>query len=173
MRCIYLVVCFVFFLHFFVALASPVVHELMILSPSALVFQETTVIKWSGGAPPFTLSINASVDGGSLTSIATLDNQTSPVAWVVDIAPGSSITFELRDGSGLATNTPLITVQPRKAEADGDLASNDESQTRSVTSWYYWGHLSNTQSAITLGVGIGLACLIVLVSACCRSGSEK
>ncbi|KAJ8088995.1 Gypsy retrotransposon integrase-like protein 1 [Marasmius tenuissimus] len=49
---------------------------------------KTAVIEWFRGTPPFTFIINTSVDGGSLTSLVILDNQTSPVAWVVDVALG-------------------------------------------------------------------------------------
>ncbi|KAJ8088938.1 hypothetical protein PM082_014185 [Marasmius tenuissimus] len=75
-----------------------------------LVARQPTLLK------PFSLVVPRSRHRRATSTMPTLDERTSLVAWTVDVHPGRPVAIELRDSSGLATKTHPILVQSPKSE---------------------------------------------------------
>ncbi|KAJ8089034.1 hypothetical protein PM082_014282 [Marasmius tenuissimus] len=144
-----------------IALATPVAPELTISNPFSLVTQDTTIIEWSGGIPPYTIVLNSfEPEGGAGSDISTaltLDNlETSPMAWTVDVLPGRSVVIELRDSSGLATKTHLIPAQSPKSNAVEAGPTRSPMHARALAR----RELTEPQS---IGLGIGIVAGILIL----------
>ncbi|KIK82605.1 hypothetical protein PAXRUDRAFT_832173 [Paxillus rubicundulus Ve08.2h10] len=86
--------------------------QFTINTPANVVECQPTLISWSGGAPPYYLSI---LPGGSPTAAALEDlgqqNSTS-VTWICNIQAGVSLGLTLRDSTGLTAQSAPFTVNP-------------------------------------------------------------
>ncbi|KAK1222650.1 hypothetical protein PQX77_014488 [Marasmius sp. AFHP31] len=142
---------------FHIALASPLARQLTILNPFSLVAQETVIIEWSGGVPPYTLLLNSSTpEGGVMPTTLILDNQASSVAWTVDVHPGRSVAIELRDSSGLATKTNPIPVQSMRAKADADYDGGPRNDTSTHLIYTRASAKRELTEAQSVGLGVGI-----------------
>ncbi|KAI6025720.1 hypothetical protein F5J12DRAFT_809975 [Pisolithus orientalis] len=83
---------------------------LTINTPANVVECEPTLITWSGGTPPYFLSIlpGATPNGAALENLGQ-QNSTS-VTWVANIAAGTSIGLTLRDNTGQVAQSAPFTI---------------------------------------------------------------
>ncbi|KAI6165809.1 hypothetical protein EDD17DRAFT_1553388 [Pisolithus thermaeus] len=81
-------------------------------TPSNVVECEPTLITWTGGTPPYYLSILPGADPTG-TAIESLGQQNSTsVTWVCNIASGTSLGLTLRDNTGATVQSAPFTVNP-------------------------------------------------------------
>ncbi|KAF9476681.1 hypothetical protein BDN70DRAFT_811864 [Pholiota conissans] len=90
----------------------PGILSLTINTPTSVVQCQPQLLSWSGGAPPYYLSI---IPGGqaSAAPLKSFDTQTgSSLTWIVDLPSGTSITCALKDSTGATAYTDMVTIQP-------------------------------------------------------------
>jgi hypothetical protein len=104
----------------FLSLATVAVHAatafaqaspgFTINTPSNVVVCEPVLLSWSGGTPPYSLSVlpGSSPTGAALEDLGT-QNGTS-FTWDVNIAAGTQIGLTLRDSTGLIAQTAPFSV---------------------------------------------------------------
>ncbi|KAJ8084722.1 hypothetical protein PM082_003498 [Marasmius tenuissimus] len=79
-------------------------------TPNNLVQCQPTLITWSGGPGPFTLSYDGNnPTGPALETFPGL--QGTSFTWDVDIPAGRSVGFLLRDSTGATSQTAAVTIQ--------------------------------------------------------------
>jgi len=89
----------------------PAVLGLTINTPSGVVQCQPILLTWSGGTPPYYLSL---IPAGQVTAPAL---ETFPVqngtqlTWTVDQASGSTFNIELKDSTGTIAYSDIVTVQ--------------------------------------------------------------
>lgn len=86
--------------------------QFSINTPSNVVECEPTLLTWSGGTGPYTLSIvpGASPNGAAIENLG--QQNTTSVTWVCNIAQGTSIGLALRDSTGAIAQSAPFTVNP-------------------------------------------------------------
>ncbi|KAF8573942.1 hypothetical protein K439DRAFT_1198637 [Ramaria rubella] len=86
---------------------------LIINTPSSIVECEPTQITFSGGTPPYFISI---LPGGQISAqaIENLPNQNggTSTTWIANIAAGTPITFGIKDSTGATNFAAMVTIQP-------------------------------------------------------------
>ncbi|KAE9407688.1 hypothetical protein BT96DRAFT_914385 [Gymnopus androsaceus JB14] len=81
-------------------LPSILAQALTVNTPSGLATCEPTLLAWSGGVPPYYLSI---IPGNNTagSALKTFDStSTTSYTWTVDLAAGTPITVALKDNTG-------------------------------------------------------------------------
>ncbi|KAJ3481868.1 hypothetical protein NLJ89_g12177 [Agrocybe chaxingu] len=89
----------------------PSVLALTINTPIGVVQCQPTLLTFEGGSPPYYLTI---IPGGqaSAAPLKSFPPQSgSSVTWVSDIAQGTSVTFALKDSTGLTAFTDSVMIQ--------------------------------------------------------------
>ncbi|KAF8151350.1 hypothetical protein B0H34DRAFT_727284 [Crassisporium funariophilum] len=92
--------------------ASVVCAQLAINTPVNAVVCEPTLITWSGGTPPYFLTVlpagspggPALVDLGVQTGVST--------TWNTNVAAGTSVVLGLRDSTGAFATSAAFTINP-------------------------------------------------------------
>lgn len=84
--------------------------QLTINTPSNVVVCQPTLIDWSGGTPPYHLSILPG-NQPSAPAIEDLgDHYGTSYTWVDDLEPGTSVMLALRDSTGAVAQTAPFTI---------------------------------------------------------------
>ncbi|KIM84845.1 hypothetical protein PILCRDRAFT_87227 [Piloderma croceum F 1598] len=99
----------VFFSLVFAAVAFG--QSLTINTPSNPVECQPTQLTWTGGSPPYFLSI---FPGGEPTGTALEDlgqQNATQFTWIADLAAGTSCGFSLKDSTGLLAQSGTVTIQ--------------------------------------------------------------
>ncbi|KAF8520518.1 hypothetical protein JB92DRAFT_3111729 [Gautieria morchelliformis] len=91
--------------------AAGVLAQPMINTPASITECQPTQLGFSGGQPPYFLSI---LPGGQVGAapIENLGTQSgTSLTWNADIASGTSITFQIKDSTGATAFSAIVTVQ--------------------------------------------------------------
>ncbi|KIJ48547.1 hypothetical protein M422DRAFT_28304 [Sphaerobolus stellatus SS14] len=85
---------------------------LSIDTPASLVETCTgTLIHFTGGTAPFTVSAISPVDGSTLEVISPPDQEVHNILWLVDIAAGTEIAYKVVDSVGTTRFSDAIVIQ--------------------------------------------------------------
>jgi hypothetical protein len=98
----------------FVAALPAAMAQLTINSPSAssLVFCQPLLWTFSGGTPPYIITLVAPGQGAIYETLTNGTGTTEPnLTWVVDLAPGSNFNGAIKDATGAQQFTSTLTVQ--------------------------------------------------------------
>ncbi|KAL0061932.1 hypothetical protein AAF712_011216 [Marasmius tenuissimus] len=90
---------------------GPAPEAVTINTPTNLVTCEPTILNWSGGTPPYFLSMQ---DGNNFNgpAIKRFDQQsTTSFTWTVSVPAGKSVAFLLRDSAGHTSITAPVSVE--------------------------------------------------------------
>ncbi|KAK1217267.1 hypothetical protein PQX77_020116 [Marasmius sp. AFHP31] len=80
-------------------------------TPTNLVTCEPAILSWSGGTPPYYLSMQ---DGNNFNGAAIKrfeQQSTTSMSWTVSVPSGKSVAFLLRDSTGQVSITAPVTVE--------------------------------------------------------------
>ncbi|KZP23822.1 hypothetical protein FIBSPDRAFT_1042667, partial [Athelia psychrophila] len=90
--------------------ASALGQALTINTPSNVVECEPTLLNWTGGVPPYFLSIQPG-NQPSAAALESLGTQTgNSYTWSTDIAAGTSIGLSIRDSTGATAQSAAFTI---------------------------------------------------------------
>ncbi|KAJ4477180.1 hypothetical protein J3R30DRAFT_3483083 [Lentinula aciculospora] len=94
-----------------VALISGVyAQDFTINTPASLTVCQPVLIQWTGGTPPYFLSVYNSGSPSTNAETLTTTNSTS-FTWTVNIAAGQSIGFNIVDNTGLQKQSAAVSIQ--------------------------------------------------------------
>jgi len=95
----------------FISFLPAVLGALTINTPASLVQCQPILLMWSGGTPPYYLSL---IPAGQVSAPALYNFPTqngTQLTWTVDQAAGSTFNFELKDSTGAVAYSDIVTVQ--------------------------------------------------------------
>ncbi|PFH52988.1 hypothetical protein AMATHDRAFT_55886 [Amanita thiersii Skay4041] len=96
----------------FAAVGAYAQGQLTINTPSNPVVCQPLLLTWSGGSPPYFLSIHPGSDPNG-ASIQDFPQQTgTSLTWTVNIAAGTQIGLSLRDNTGNTAQSAAFTINP-------------------------------------------------------------
>ncbi|KAK1215499.1 hypothetical protein PQX77_021893 [Marasmius sp. AFHP31] len=81
--------------------------QLSITSPATVIVCQPVIIIWSGGFPPFLVTVQA---GKELPSTI-YDGRNNTTIWVAQFPPGTPVTCRVRDSTGASAETSLGVAQ--------------------------------------------------------------
>ncbi|KAK0204728.1 hypothetical protein DFS33DRAFT_685738 [Desarmillaria ectypa] len=119
---------------FFVVSASllsilPRLYALTINIPSGVTECEPSALSWSGGTAPYYLSIYpGGVSTGSTLESFGATNVTS-YTWTCDITAGTSVTFAIKDSTGLIAYADAVAVQEGSSSSCASVTGSTETST--------------------------------------------
>jgi hypothetical protein len=100
--------------------AAAAAQDLVINTPQGVIACEPTLITWSGGTPPYFVSL---LDGNDVNGAAidTLQNNVTATSftWQVNYKPGTQLALQVKDQTG---TTKPSAVFPINAPPSGDLS---------------------------------------------------
>jgi len=91
------------------AASSALAQTLIINTPNSPVECEPLLLTWSGGSPPYLVTINAPTDTTLLLPAFNATTATS-VTWEVEAGVGTQLQFSVRDSTGNTDISGLVTV---------------------------------------------------------------
>lgn len=91
--------------------ASSALAQLQINTPASAVVCEPLLLTWSGGTPPYFLSILPGNQPGASALITFPQTSATSVTWNVDIAAQTSLGLDIRDSSGAIAQSAPFSVQ--------------------------------------------------------------
>ncbi|KAF9475386.1 hypothetical protein BDN70DRAFT_883749 [Pholiota conissans] len=113
-----------------VLLAGNALAQLTVNTPGPAVVCQPLLISWTGGTPPYFLSV---LPGNQPTAAALIDfgQQTgTQLTWTVNITAGTSLGLNLRDSTGTLAQSGVFTVQ---ASSDTSCLTSSGSTTSPTT----------------------------------------
>ncbi|THU98471.1 hypothetical protein K435DRAFT_777457 [Dendrothele bispora CBS 962.96] len=93
------------------AVASVLAQSLTINTPVSLVSGQPTLISWSGGVPPFFLSVEPANQPGAPPLEDLGEQDGTSFTWNVDLAAGTAVGFLLRDSTGATAQSAGVVIQ--------------------------------------------------------------
>jgi len=93
-------------------LPAVLAQNLMVNSPANVVQCEPTQLTWTGGSPPYYLSL---IPAGQPSAPAIKEfptQQGNSYTWMVDLQQGTSFTIEVKDSTGTPAYSSIETINP-------------------------------------------------------------
>ncbi|KAF8348813.1 hypothetical protein F5887DRAFT_536392 [Amanita rubescens] len=89
----------------------PAIASLTINTPAGVVQCQPTLLTWSGGTPPYYLTLlpGGQVAGEPIQSFDATDDTSK--TWLANVNPGQQITFALKDSTGETAFTDQVQVR--------------------------------------------------------------
>jgi len=91
--------------------ASAMAQSFTVASPATVVQCQPAALSWSGGSSPYFASIIPGGQPGALALKEFPQQTTTNLVWNVDLAQGTSITIQVRDGGGNVQYSASLTIQ--------------------------------------------------------------
>lgn len=87
--------------------------QLTVNTPTNVVQCAPLQITWTGGTPPYLLSLHSGTDVNGTPLISFPSVTTTSLTWsAVNVSAGTQLDLSLRDSSGLNSQSAVFTVQP-------------------------------------------------------------
>ncbi|EMD34128.1 hypothetical protein CERSUDRAFT_117626 [Gelatoporia subvermispora B] len=106
-------------------------QNLMVNSPPNIVQCEPTQLSWTGGSPPYYLSLIPAGQPSAAAIKSFPTQQGNSYTWNVDLQQGTSFSIELKDSTGNTAYSAIETVNP---SSDSSCLNSSVSETGSGAS---------------------------------------